>query len=35
MEQLRRGGSWIVEAATAYGSSVKETARGEGEDGPL
>ena len=26
---------WIVEAATAHGSSVKETARGEGEDGPL
>ena len=35
MEQLRHGGSWIVEAATAYGSGVKKTARGEGEDGPL
>ena len=35
MVQLRRRGSWIVEAATAYGSGVKETARGEGEDGPL
>ena len=35
MERLRRG--WIVEAATAHGSGVKETctARGEGEDGPL
>ena len=35
MERLRRGGSWIVEAATAHGSSMKETARGEGDDGPL
>ena len=26
---------WIVEAATAPGSSVKEIDRGEGEDGPL
>ena len=35
MEWLGRGGSWIVKAATAHGSGVKETARGEGEDGPL
>ena len=34
MKRLRRGGS-IVEAATARGSSVKETPRGEGADGPL
>ena len=25
----------IVESATAHASGVKETARGEGEDGPL
>ena len=24
---------WIVEAVTAHGSSMKETARGEGENG--
>ena len=33
MKRLRHG-AWIVEAATAHGSGVKETARG-GEDGPL
>ena len=34
MERLRRGGSW-KRRLTAHGSGVNETARGEGEDGPL